>query len=207
MSTCSPLPTTPGVTGTATVRGVPGVRVMRTESRARAWVSARLVDGWWHADSDLADFEPDVITAQNSAITAHNDEPPQTDLCACGHGRDGHYSGRYGCVVGPIGDLCPCAAYRPATPSTERCGYATDLSRCVLPFGHHGPHTATPSPQPEPSGLVERVRHGGPIELSQAAAEQAALACADWLDEQIHDQAYENYWAFLIRREVEGAGS
>ena len=50
--------------------------------------------------------------------------------------------------------LCPCTAYRPATPS----------------------------PQPEPTGLVERVRHGGPIELSQAAAEQAALACADWLE-------------------------
>lgn len=58
--------------------------------------------------------------AEDAVAWLHADDPelPQTDLCECGHGRDGHYSGRYGCVVGPIGDLCPCAAYRP-TPSTE----------------------------------------------------------------------------------------
>ena len=56
-----PLPTEPGTTGTATVRGVPGVSVFRVWATSdKAWVSA----GWiknnvWHSDSDLADFIAD----------------------------------------------------------------------------------------------------------------------------------------------------
>lgn len=55
-----PLPTEAGAVGTATVRGVPGVRVMRADAGSdHPWIGAREVGGWsWHADADLADFVP-----------------------------------------------------------------------------------------------------------------------------------------------------
>lgn len=60
----SPLPDKPGAVGTATVRGVPGVRVMRMEDHAYAgqpWYSTRHIgrsNDLWHADSDLSDYVP-----------------------------------------------------------------------------------------------------------------------------------------------------
>jgi hypothetical protein len=58
----NPLPTTPGAVGTATVRGVPGVRVMRLgdpDVSLRQWMSNQKVVGYWtHAEDDLADYEP-----------------------------------------------------------------------------------------------------------------------------------------------------
>ena len=153
-----PLPTEPGTTGTATVRGVEGVRVMRTRqdgsTEMRLWVSEHRVGSYfWHDDSDLADFEPDVITAQNSAITAHNDEPSQTDLCECGHGRDKHSTGdgptRDGCwhYWGSAAQTvkCACRAYRPATPSGDPDGWA----RSVFPAKPgEATHDLTADPDP-----------------------------------------------------------
>lgn len=99
------LPTEPGTTGTATVRGVPGVRVMRLGGqpwRLSFWVSVSPVAGAsLHPDSDLADFIPDPQPTPE----------PATDLCECGHGRHRHDA--VGCF-----HLCHCTAYRPATPST-----------------------------------------------------------------------------------------
>ncbi len=57
----NPLPDEPGTPGTATVRGVPGVAVFRTDQAngSMHWTSAVLVDGHrWHEDSDLADYQP-----------------------------------------------------------------------------------------------------------------------------------------------------
>lgn len=85
-----PLPTEPGTTGVATVRGVPGVRVMRTDHFVLTpWFSAWSVkygdarSQSWHADSDLADFTPDpqpsgAVTAEPTADTG----PAPVDLDA-----------------------------------------------------------------------------------------------------------------------------
>jgi hypothetical protein len=55
----SPLPDQPGAVGTATVRGVPGVAVFRTDddNGPMHWTSAVLVNGQrWFEDDDLADY-------------------------------------------------------------------------------------------------------------------------------------------------------
>lgn len=60
-------------------------------------------------------------------------------------------------------------------------------------------------PQPEPTGLVERVveqivYNGHPSTIEERAA-AGALAVADWLEDNHHQRAAVN----IIRREVEGA--
>lgn len=76
-----PLPTEPGTTGYATVRGVPGVRVMR----GRYWFSAVLVSGnLVHCDDDLRDFIPDPDTTticEDSGYTRYVCQA--TDICDC----------------------------------------------------------------------------------------------------------------------------
>lgn len=53
-----------GTTGTATVEGVPGVRVIRSAMRMNPWLSAELTKGSWsHTDSDVTDFKPDAELA------------------------------------------------------------------------------------------------------------------------------------------------
>lgn len=72
-----------------------------------------------------------------------------------------------------------------------------------------------PSPQPEPTGLVERLtaitlgdnapmEHGStaPIMRAISDARRAALAVADWLDEDHPGTSTGSWWANLIRREV-----
>lgn len=86
------------------------------------------------------------------------------------------------------------------------CGLIPELHLAALPGW---PTPATPSPQPEPTGLVERVERattdpGTPAGLT-SAAHRAALAVADWLDEQPYYQ--QHAFATLIRREVEGSGA
>lgn len=184
-----PLPTEPGTTGTATVRGVPGVRVMRTRqdesTGPRLWVSERYVGSYfWHADSDLADFVPDpMFKADMEPETSPAYSPVSQDAkpaesgnpCECGHGRDEH-GAALGCITQLA--LCPCTAYRPA-----------------------------PSPQPEPAGLVERVQAACPdalgMHLPDRHARAAALAVADWLAEHPYRRGPASE---AIRREVEGGG-
>jgi len=62
-----PVPTyEPGVTGTATVRGVEGVRVMKRDEDGE-WFSATRVAGFVHQDADVTDFTPDPkpLTAES----------------------------------------------------------------------------------------------------------------------------------------------
>lgn len=50
----------PGTTGTATVRGIEGVPVMRTDNEPFPWASAFPLQGdWLHASSEVTDFVPD----------------------------------------------------------------------------------------------------------------------------------------------------
>lgn len=50
----------PGTAGTATVRCVEGVRVMRTETPHGAWFSSRSTGGFYHhPDAQVTDFVPD----------------------------------------------------------------------------------------------------------------------------------------------------
>lgn len=50
----------PGTAGTATVRGVADVRVMRNDHNGGAWYSGCLVDEWrLHRDEFVTDFVPD----------------------------------------------------------------------------------------------------------------------------------------------------
>lgn len=56
----------PGTVGTATVRGVEGVTVVRTERgfTDQPWTSVHPVGGWWfHSDDEVADFVPDDAEA------------------------------------------------------------------------------------------------------------------------------------------------
>lgn len=83
-----PLPTEPGTTGTATVRGVPGMRVMLHDDdnygARNHWGTPVPVCGYYgHADSDISDFTPDpqpsgAVTAEPTADTG----PAPVDLDA-----------------------------------------------------------------------------------------------------------------------------
>lgn len=65
------------------------------------------------------------------------------------------------------------------------------------------------TPQPEPTGLVERVveqiTDNGHASIIEDRAAAAALVVAAWLDECVHD-GYRRA-AKRIRREVEGSGT
>lgn len=86
-----PLPTEPGTTGTATVRGVPGVRVMQVEPEPTyyyyeyRWVSVPAVHRMrWHRDEHITNFVPDPDTTtrcEASGMTRYACQ--ETDICDC----------------------------------------------------------------------------------------------------------------------------
>lgn len=140
------------------------------------WVSAVYVGAeGWRFHRD-SDLTDFVPDPQPALVQDDTATPePEPDLCECGHGRREHVYGRCLHYI-PI-DLtgCPCTAYRPAS-----------------------------TPQPEPTGLVERVSEA--ITLNPLGAPRAAiLATADWLDECVHDD-YRRA-AKRVRREGEGSGT
>lgn len=100
----------------------------------------------------------------------------------------------------PQTDLCECGHEQRDHGLTSRVCYRTNCPCTVY-------RPATPSPQPERTGLVERVQGAlcegdSGLPLSTGEARTVALACADWLDER------PGWWfreaAYRIRREVEG---
>ena len=159
-----PLPTEPGTTGTATVRGVPGVRVMRTalNSEVHTWTSAVAVqhaDGTtcFHKDSDVADFVP-------------TQQPEPTERAMRERLRQDHATSR---SLPPHERRYMPAIHQAAQPEpTEPTGLVERLARTWLVSQNVGieDHENAPSTLP------------GYLDLHAARA--LALSLADWLDEQ-----------------------
>lgn len=176
----------------------------------------------WSAHSRGADsttccasYCPTICTAY-SPVSQDAKPAESGNPCECGHGLEVHgLASHHGSRCFSAG--CLCTAYRPATPepATDLCHCGDEVLaddtgatrgmcahcdpfRCDVDPGNCGRCT---SPQPEPTGLVERVMDAlctMPVQRDEAKA--AALAVAAWLEEHPYRRGPASE---AIRREVE----